>query len=186
MTASTVSIHFIDVVPYLYDEKLTYNIFDHHFDAGLAVAAKCLMQAELLEESMSSSLDTLSKLGEQPLREISDSTLQADMMSMSEMLRNMTDESILNLHENKAKKIIITLKLYLNLAHCMHYVKPSLIGSVSLRMVELTITNGLVPFSAMAFTYYGAILVSAGNVAEGCRCGMYYCCSPEQFFIFLL
>jgi len=31
MTASTVSIiHVVDVVPYLYDEKLTYNIFDHH------------------------------------------------------------------------------------------------------------------------------------------------------------
>ena len=140
----------------------------------------------LLKESLESSLDILAKIGEQPLREISDNTLQADMMKMNEILQNTPDESILNLHENKAKKVIITLKLYLNLAHCMHYVKPSLIGSVSLRMVELTITNGLVPFSAMAFTYYGAILVSAGNVAEGCRCGMYYCCSPEQFFIFFI
>ena len=140
------------------------------------------MQAELLEESMSSSLDTLSKLGEQPLREISDSTLQADMMKMNEMLRNTSDESILNLHENKTKKVIITLKLYLILGHVLHFMKPSLIGSVSLRMVELTMNHGLVPFSAMAFTYYSTVLVPAGNVFEGCRCGKCHRCSPEQFF----
>ena len=130
---------------------------------------------------MESSLDILAKLGEQPLREISDNTLQADMMKMNEILRNTPDESILNLHENKAKKIIITMKLYSNLGHVLLFVKPSLIGSVSLRMVELTMNHGLVPFSAMAFASYSAVLVPAGNVAEGCRCGKCYCCSPEQF-----
>ena len=129
-------------------------------------------------------MDTLAKLGEQPLRKISDDTLKADMMSMNEILQNTPDESILNLHENKAKKIIITMKLYSNLKHVLLFVKPSLIGSVSLRMVELTMNHGLVPFSAMAFASYSAFLVPAGNVAEGCRCGKCYCCSPEKFFIF--
>ena len=41
----------------------------------------------LLEQSMKSSLDTLAKLGEQPLREMSDDTLKADMMKMNEILR---------------------------------------------------------------------------------------------------
>ena len=114
---------------------------------------------------MKSSLDTLAKLGEPPLREISDNTLQADMMKMNEILQNTPNESILNLHENKAKKIIITMKIYLNLGHVLHFVKPSLIGSVSLRMVELTMNHGLVPFSALAFAYYSTVLVPAGNVA---------------------
>ena len=143
------------------------------------------MHAELLKESLTSSLDTLAKIGEPPLREISDRTLQADMMSMNEILRNTPDDYILNLNENKEKKISITMKIYLNLGHVVHFVKMSLIGAVSLRMVELTMNHGLVPSSPLAFAYYGATLVSAGYVAEGCRCGMYYCCSPEQFFIFL-
>ena len=133
---------------------------------------------------MKSSLDTLAKLGEPPLRKISDNTLQADMMKMNEILRNTPDESILNLHENKAKKIIITMKLYLNLGHVLHFVKPSLIGAASLRMVQLTMNYGLVPSSPFAFAPYSAVLVPAGNVAEGCRCGKCYCCSPEKFFIF--
>ena len=129
----------------------------------------------LLKESLESSLDILAKLGEQPLREISDDTLQADMVSMNEILQNTSDESILNLHENKAKKIIITMKLYLNLGHVLHFVKPSLIGAASLRMVELTMNYGLASSSPLAFGFYGQILAANGSVKEGCRLGTYHC-----------
>ena len=141
----------------------------------MAVATKCLNHVGLFEKSMKSSLHTLAKLGEPPLREISDYTLQADMMKMNEILQNTPDESILNLHENKAKKIIITMKLYLNLGHVLHFVKPSLIGAVSLRMVELTMSNGLASTSPFAFGYYGEALVATGSVKEGCRLGTYHC-----------
>ena len=124
---------------------------------------------------MKSSLDTLAKLGEQPLREISDNTLQADMMKMNEILRNTPDESILNLHENKAKKIIIIMKIYSNLCHVVHFAKPSLIGSASLRMVELTMNYGLASSSPLAFGFYGQILAANGSVKEGCRLGRYHC-----------
>ena len=116
---------------------------------------------------MKSSLDTLAKLGEQPLRKISDNTLQADMMSMNEILQNTPDESILSMHENKAKKIIITMKIYFNLGHVLHFVKPSLIGAASLRMVQLS-------SSPLAFGYYGEALVANGSVKEGCRLGRYH------------
>ena len=123
---------------------------------------------------MESSLKTLSKLGEQPLREISDNTLQADMMKMNEIMRNTPDDYILNLHENKAKKITNTLKIYLNLCHMVHLINASLLGAVSLRMVELTMNNGLVSSSPLAFVYYGEVLVATGNIAEGCRFGRYH------------
>jgi len=123
---------------------------------------------------MESSLDILAKLGEQPLREISDDTLQADMMKMNEILRNTSDESILNLHENKAKNIIITMKIYANLGHVFHSLKPSHLGPLSLRMVELTMNYGLVPSSPFAFALYGGFLVAVGNIADGCRLGMYH------------
>ena len=125
---------------------------------------------------MKSSLDTLSTLGEQPLRDIiSDDTLKADMKTMNEIIRNTSDDYILNLHENKAKKIIITLKIYSNLCHVLQLANPSLIGSASLRMVELTMSNGLASSSPLAFGYYGHVLVANGSVKEGCRLGRYHC-----------
>ena len=123
---------------------------------------------------MESSLKTLYKLGEQPLREISDDTLHTDMMKMNEIMRNTPDDYILNLHENKAKKITNTLKIYLNLCHMVHLINPSLLGAVSLRMVELTMNNGLVSSSPLAFVHYGEVLVATGNIAEGCRFGRYH------------
>ena len=129
----------------------------------------------LLKQSMESSMGTLSKLGEQPLRDISDNTLQTDMMTMNKTLRNTPDESILNLPENKEKKNIITLKIWSILYHVLHFVKPSFLGSVSLRMVKLTMNNGLVSSSPLAFAYYGEVQAATGNIAEGCRLGRYHC-----------
>ena len=133
---------------------------------------------------MKSSLDTLSTLGEQPLRDIiSDDTLKADMKTMNEIIRNTSDDSILNLHESKAKKIIITLKIYSNLSHVLHIAKPSLVGAVSFRMVELTMKNGLVPSSPLAFGNYGAVLFATGSVEEGCRLGRYHSCVNSSLII---
>ena len=120
---------------------------------------------------MESSLETLHKLGEEPLRDISDDTLHTDMETMNEIMRNTPDDYILNLHENKAKKSTITLKIYSNLCHVVHLVNPSLIGAVSLRMVELTMKNGLVSSSPLAFGFYGQVLTATGNIDEGCRFG---------------
>ena len=131
----------------------------------------------LIEQSIKSSLDTLAKLGEQPLRDMSDDTLIADTVSMNEILRNMPDESILNLHENKAKKNTITLEIYSNLCHVFHLAKPSLIGSASLRMIELTMNHGLASSSPIAFGYFGEVLVANGSVNDGCRLGTYHCMS---------
>ena len=138
----------------------------------MAIAAKCLHVVGLLNESMESSLKTLCKLGEEPLPDICDDTLHTDMKTMNEIMRNTPDDYILNLHENKAKKITITMKIYSNLCHLVHLVKPSLIGAVSLRMVELTMNHGLVSSSPLAFAYYGEVLVVSGSVKEGCRFGM--------------
>ena len=89
-------------------------------------------------------------------------------------MRNTPDDYILNLHENKAKKITITLKIYSNLCHVVHLINPSLVGAVSLRMVELTMNNGLDSSSPLAFVHYGEVLLALGSVKEGCRLGTYH------------
>ena len=83
--------------------------------AGLAVAAKCLLQSKRIKQSMKTSLDTLSKLGEQPLRDIGDTTLNNDLLKMNRRLRGMSDESILNIQENTLKKYETIMKLYSHL-----------------------------------------------------------------------
>ena len=106
------------------------------------------------------------------------------MLAMNEILRSMPDDSILNMQaQNKNKKLIATFKLYGNLAHVLHAVKPSLVCAVSLRMMQITIQNGLGPLSPLSFVHYGSVLIAAGNVHEGCRLGKYHML-PGQTVIF--
>lgn len=168
------------------------------------MAAKSYHQAQLIEESMASCFDTLSKLGEQPLRDIGDTTLNNDLLKMNRRLRGMSDESILNIQENALKKYETIMKLYSHLGYVvsivgsylccfvvhgdeqkqkltliapylqLHLLKPSLLGDVSLRMLNHSMSNGLVPSSCGAFLYYGEVLVATGNINEGCRFGAYH------------
>ena len=125
---------------------------------------------------MSSSFDILSNLGEKPIRDISDPTLHTDMQTMNEILRNTSDESILNMQNNHTKKTISMMKLIANLVHVLHSRRPSLLGAVSLRMVELSMKDGLFSSSPLAFGCYGEVLVVTGSVKEGCRFGRYHQC----------
>ena len=128
---------------------------------------------------MTSSLGVLSQLGEVPLRDMGDTSLHTDMLVMNRKLQNTSDDVILNMQENMtlnmtSKKTVSIMKLLTNLLHVLHFAKPSLLGDTSLKMVELTMSNGLVPSSPFAIGCYGEVLVAAGNVAEGCRLGMYH------------
>ena len=139
----------------------------------MAVAAKSLHHQELLKEATTSSFDTLFKLGEEPPRDKGDSTLHSDIYKMNRRLQETSDDTILNMQRTRERKIVITMSLYANLGHVLNAVKPTLIGDISLRMVDLSLSNGLVPSSPIAFGYYGHVLVSTGNIAEGCRLGRY-------------
>jgi len=113
----------------------------------------------------------LPEIGEEPLRDMEDITLSMNIEAMNESLRQFSDDFILNAQVCKIKRNVILQELYLRLALILHYVKPSLIGSVSLRMVELTISQGLTPTAPVAFAYYGETLASMGNITDGCRLG---------------
>ena len=49
-------------------------------------------------------------------------------------------------------------------------------------MVELTLSEGLTPSSPLAFAYYGQMLMTSGNLAEGCRLGMSSCIMTVGIF----
>ena len=110
-------------------------------------------------------------LDEKLLRDIGDSTLSIDIAAMNRKLRTLTDDYICNMQDNQTKRVVSILKLYAEMAHVLHYVSPSLIGAVALRMVELTMSKGISPIAPLAFAYYGETLASMGNISEGCRLG---------------
>ena len=125
----------------------------------------------MYEESVKAMMEILAKLEEKPLRDMGDNTLSTDVDVMNRNMQTLPDDYICNMQENQAKRAVSIHKLYANLAHLLHFVKPSLIGSVSLRMVELTMSEGISPTAPFAFAYYGETLASMGNISEGCRLG---------------
>ena len=133
------------------------------------MAAKSLFLSGNLHESMSSSFDILRMLGENPLRDMGDKELNTDIQKINTILKNTTDDTILNMQENQTKKLVTTLTVYINLHHVLTFVKPSLIGDLARRMMELALTNRTA--SPEAFAYYGGVLVASGYVTEGCRLG---------------
>ena len=143
--------------------------------SGLYVGAKALRQAYLLQKAMESTFDTLLHAGEELPRSAGDAKLSSDMQVTNDSLQKISDDFVLNMPQTNSKKIITLQKLYSNLADLLHFIKPPLICAVSLRMIELTLSEGLRSCSPLAFAYYGQMLVVSGNLAEGCRLGKYSC-----------
>ena len=107
--------------------------------------------------------------------------MRSKIDQMVYILRSMSDDAIYNMKESKDKKTNTLLNLYANLSHFMQHVKPWLIGSLSLRMVEITMNSGLGSKASIAFAYFGGVLISIGLVYEGRRLGEI--CSEGLLFL---
>ena len=140
---------------------------------GLYSLTKSLRQANRLQEAMQSSFSVIQQCGEELPLPIGNKKLDNKMQSMNQILQNTEDKSILGMVEASNKKVAILLKLYADLANLLFFVEPSLIGAISLRMIELTLTSGLTSESPLAFAFYAGTLTSMGDqhVHESCRLG---------------
>ena len=125
---------------------------------------------------MESTFDTLLQAGEELPRSEGDAKLSSDMQATSDALKKISDDDVLNMQQTSDKIIITLQKIYSNLADLLHFIKPSQICAVSLRMVELTLSKGLTPNSPLVFAFFGQTLRVSGDLAEGCRLGMSSCC----------
>lgn len=139
--------------------------------SGFYTTAKSLRHAEFIQESIDATFNILLQLGETLPRASGDEGLNGDIHAMNYTLQNIPDDSILGMQDTTNERIVILLKVYAHLANLLHHTKPSLVGAVSLRMVELTMKNGLASTSPISFAFYGEMLTSIGCVAEGCRLG---------------
>lgn len=129
------------------------------------------MVSQHQEKSIKASFAILAQFRENRLRASGDITLRNDIDRMNNILQFTSDDMICNMQENNDKKMTILTYLYAALAHLLQYFKPWLAVSVSLRMVELTISTGLSAQSPLAFAHFGGSLITDGRITEGCRLG---------------
>ena len=113
----------------------------------------------------------MSELGEDPPRVMGDSTLRADIDAMNQVLQSRSNDSLLNTPQANDKKVSTLLRLYADLVLVLHFSKQHLIASVSLKMIDITIKNGMTPTAPLSFAYYGELLAYTGQIEGGCRLG---------------
>ena len=135
--------------------------------------AKALAQAFKLKEYMLSTFAIIEKCGEETPQPMNEKVVMG-LQSMIATLHNMTDESILSMTMATDKRVIFLMKVYAELANMLHFINPSLLGAVSLRLADLTLRNGLTPLCPLAFVYLGATLLNMGTeyITQACRLGV--------------
>jgi len=145
------------------------NISANYY-SGMCTATK-VISVRQPKEAMESSLGILLECNEVMPRTMEDKRLRSDIDHMNYILQQMSDDSICNMKENYDKKTNTIVNLYAHLSHFMQFFKPWLLGSMSLRVVEITMNTGRCAKSPLAFAYFGGILVSLEYLNEGRRLG---------------
>ena len=122
-------------------------------NTALATSAFSLRGPLLFKDAKDAMLHILSMRDEPSRREMGDLSLISDMNIMNEKLQQWSDDDIYNQiramqglksnDDTKKKRNIILISLYAKLAHIFHFVDQGLSASVSLRMLELTMSEGL-------------------------------------------
>ena len=133
---------------------------------------KCLRTARKIQESQQLSYSILQQLGERLPRERGDSDLLAEIDSMRTKILNMPDYSIFNMRESiRKEKDMLLLGLYSNLIVVMNDQNPKKMDDICLRMMEITVVNGLCARSPLSAALFALILVSRGDIDLAYRLG---------------
>jgi hypothetical protein len=125
----------------------------------LHAISKVVTRADMKDESINTLFGILEELGEAPLRQPGDDQLVNDTRTVNALIKELSDEEILNFDEIRERRVVTLMKVYN--VYMLRFRKSSLIAAASLRMVELTLNNGLCSLSPMAFVHYAEVLSSA-------------------------
>ena len=114
----------------------------------------------------------LEKLGERLPRLLHDIGFTADLQEIKRTIETMSDESILNMKETNRKKLdLLLMNLYHDLAYLFNVVDSKRIPDTALRMLQITLSNGLCLMSPTAFALFAGCLVTAKDYTLGYRLG---------------
>ncbi|KAL7538397.1 hypothetical protein ACHAWF_010802, partial [Thalassiosira exigua] len=127
----------------------------------LYAVTKSLLLSLKVVEAKKAALQILEQMGERVPRPSDDDGLVKDMKDMKAMLGNRSDESILNMKEtDPTGKDVFLLNIYHDLHFLFRCLDPTRIVDASLRMVQITLSNGLCCISPLAFAHFSILLVT--------------------------
>ena len=129
-----------------------------------------LIKASEFEESGNLALSVLAQLGEEIPEE---SCSQTDMINQIEetkaMLEGYTDEELLNYMPLVDHHKVMAMKFYGRCEVIFHMIKPWVLPIITLKMVQLSISQGMSPLSPVGFVHFGKLIASLGYFNEACR-----------------
>jgi len=138
----------------------------------LYAVVKSLRLAFKLQDSKRVAFTMLEQLGERIPRPVGDITLAANIQEVKLLLQNMSDESILTMKETETKKRdVLALNLYHDLNFLFQFIDPKRIADTSLRMVQITLSNGSCCMSPLAYAQFAIVLITMGDTGSGYRLG---------------
>jgi len=98
--------------------------------------------------------------------------LASNIQEMKLKLQSLSDESILNMKETTTqKRDILLLNVYYDLNFLFQFVDTSRIADTSLRMAQITLSNGLCCMSPLAFAEISIVLVTMRDNPENITLG---------------
>ena len=138
---------------------------------SLYILVHALTSASQLNDAIDKGMVVLAQLGEAlpDADNVSDTNANILLEETKKMLRDVTDEELLNYHEMDDTSKIMAMKILARLEHPIQLARPNFQPFATLKMVNLSLSMGLSPESPAAFTYYGIMLARKGDMREGCR-----------------
>ena len=105
-------------------------------------------------------------------RPSSDAGLATNLQEMKLILQSLSDEYFLNMKETTTqKRDILLLNVYYDLNFLFQFVDTSRIADTSLRMAQITLSNGLCCMSPLAFAEISLVFVNMRDNAENITLG---------------
>jgi len=128
-----------------------------------------LAYAKHLPEAIKKSVEVLCQLGEAPPESYTKSEMISHIEETKSMLDKVTEEELLEYKtmENHSKQM--ALKFYSRLILMFQMAKPGHASGCVLKMVELSLSEGISPTSPVGFAYFSQLLGGIGQFQEAFR-----------------
>jgi histidine kinase len=131
-----------------------------------------LIANDKLEQGLDAGLKALAQLGEVFHSRPSNARIRFELMKTTRLLRGESDEKIMRLPTMQDSRKGAAMQLMNMVFSCAFAAKPMLCPLLCLRMVNLTLVDGLCAVSSFAFATYGMLLCSYNfDFAGGYRYG---------------
>ncbi len=135
----------------------------------MKVKLKALIHEKRFVEAMETFLMIMNGAGEPALLPVHEIT--SDMKAMSAVMDGLTNAALLSLSTMKRKRTISLMNIYCDFAQILLFVDPTLSPAISLRMMQITVEEGLCSKSPIVFSRFAQSLLLCNEIGLSIRFG---------------